>query len=107
VVKLREDGVLELALRDREWPERVSDGLVSHCKICRRKSNIDYRVDDAIWRLIVPPKHLRGFVCLDCFAELAERQGIKDWPRYLQEIQICGKSATAVARVYAVILMPT
>ena len=50
------------------WPEAVSDGIMP-CGVCGRHTDIDYQVNDELWRQ-VPPNVRYGVVCIQCLIKL-------------------------------------
>ena len=76
-----------------EWPGGVSDGLVCRCSMCGHLPEFDYRVDDELWRQVVPEEWRTGVVCLPCLDALAEQDGI-DISGLIEFVQFTGVGKT-------------
>ncbi len=66
------------------WPEGVSDGLALPCAICGNHTNIDYGIDDDVWRKVVPESCRRDVVCLGCLIIRAGRGLVAESLRFVQ-----------------------
>ena len=69
------------------------------CKVCGRKDGIVYHIKDNIWKKIVPTRLQKRFVCLCCFDNLAELEGIDYTDDIIGDIQFVGNSAYFKATV--------
>ena len=70
--------------QEDEWPEGVSDGLTLPCALCGNHTDIDYGIDDDVWRKVVPKFCRRDVVCLKCLIRIGGRGLIAESRRFLQ-----------------------
>lgn len=87
---------IEVIRIKQDWPDGISDGLISKCAICG-KDNIkfDYIVDDELWNRIVPKPLKNKVICLDCLDLLAKSQGIAIG-EYIKSLQYTGINETII-----------
>lgn len=75
------------------WPEGISDGLSCLCVWCGIRPWFDYRVDDAVWRAVVPREWRAAVVCLPCLDRMACRKGVS-LVGSIEQVQFTGTNYT-------------
>lgn len=58
------------------WPEGISDGLLTPCHDCGKRTRFDYRVTDEFWRKWVPGPERTSVVCLPCLDRRCDGDGL-------------------------------
>lgn len=67
------------------------------CKACGNRDKFDFDVPDEIWQAVVPI-HLRNrVVCLPCFDDFAQLQGI-NYAAHVSALHFAGDGAALVFR---------
>ena len=85
-------GVVYIGANDK-WPEAISDGLTLACRFCDKIPIVDYRINDDVWRLVVPREYQRDVVCLDCLIKCGKREMIAE---AIEAVQITFPHMTVV-----------
>lgn len=53
------------------------------CGACGRVNPVGFWVPDSIWAESVPPRHVEDTLCLMCFTEYADENGV-EWARGIE-----------------------
>ncbi|GAI87057.1 unnamed protein product [marine sediment metagenome] len=69
----------------KKWRPAIPSPLSLLCPYCKRIPEIDYHINNKIWKLVVPKKFRLGVVCLRCFILLANKRKI-NWIPYLEKV---------------------
>ena len=67
------------------------------CKACGNRDKFDFDVPDEIWRAVVPTHLQNRVVCLPCFDDFAQLQGI-DYAAHVSALHFAGDGAALVFR---------
>ena len=76
-----------------DWPEAISNGLVSPCQDCGLVPRFDYQVAEEFWSAHVPGKERLGVICLPCLDTRCNGEGLAD---ALIDVQWTGTGHTVV-----------
>lgn len=78
---------------DKDWPEGISDGLVTPCRDCGTVPSFDYTVNNREWMRLT--RSYRGVICLPCLDRIGTKVGI-DISESLTRVQWTGIGKTVV-----------
>ena len=75
------------------WIDALPDKSILHCSICGCRVDFDYIVEDFLWDKVVPKKHKRNVVCLNCLDVLAKEKA-ENVCEHIKKIFYCGEGKT-------------
>jgi len=85
------------------FKEAIPDGLTIACPYCGRVPEIDYMIDDEIWKQLIPKEYRTGVVCLGCLAKLARQHKVA-WVEHIQRMYWGSPQTTLELRIEKIYL---
>ena len=73
------------------WPQR--------CKVCGKRTKLDFTVADNIWKSVVPPPYQNHVVCLACFDSFASMRGVDYADAIESEVYFAGDKVSLTLRI--------